>query len=219
MSAPSETQLVTFQEWRLRVRAARAQPARLLLLVHGWTGDENSMWVFVRGFPADSWIVAPRAPYVTQPNGYSWRVLDGRPGRPPGLQDLRPAAADLVALADAYAASNGIDAHEFDAIGFSQGAALVNVLALLYPARVRRLGILAGFVPAGAESLVQNRPLQGKPFFVAHGTQDEMVNIEEARRSIQLLEQAGARVTFCQDEVAHKVSANCLRALEAFWLG
>ena len=219
MFAPSDTQVITFQDWRLRVRASSALPARLLLLLHGWTGDENSMWVFVRRFPADYWMVAPRAPYVTQPSGYSWRALDGRPDRPPVLEDLRPAAADLVALADAYAAANGIDSREFDAIGFSQGAALVNVLALLYPARVRRLGILAGFVPAGADSLVQNRTLEGKPFFVAHGNQDEMVNIEEARRSIQLLETAGARVTFCEDEVGHKVSANCLRALEAFWLG
>ncbi len=218
MHAPSETQLITFQDWTLRVRAAESQPARLLLLIHGWTGDENSMWVFVRGFPGNYWMVAPRAPYPTQPSGYSWRVLDGKPGRPPGFEDLRPAAAGVVALADAYAAVNGIDAREFDAIGFSQGAALVNTLALLYPTRVHRLGILAGFMPAGSEALVQGRPLEGKPFFVVHGTQDERVNIEDARRSIQLLEQAGARVTFCEDDVGHKVSANCLRALEAFWL-
>ena len=176
------------------------------------------MWVFVRRFSANYWMVAPRAPFLTQPSGYSWRMLDGKPGRLPQFEDLRPAATDLVTLVDAYAALNGIDARDFDAIGFSQGAALVNVLALLYPARVRRLGILAGFVPAGADTLIQDRPLEGKPFFVAHGTQDERVNIEDARRSIQLLEQAGARVNYCEDDVGHKVSANCLRALEAFWL-
>ena len=219
MPAPNETQLTTFQGWTLRVRVAQSQPARLLLLVHGWSGDEDSMWVFVRRFPASCWMVAPRAPYATQPSGYSWRVLHGRSGRLPDLEDLRTAAADLVALAETYAVANGIEGREFDAIGFSQGAALVNAVALLHPARVRRLGILAGFMPASAEALIQNRPLEGKSFFVAHGTQDERVSIGEARRSIALLEQAGARVTFCEDDVGHKVSANCLRALEAFWLG
>ncbi|MBI3738750.1 MAG: hypothetical protein HY258_06860, partial [Chloroflexi bacterium] len=67
------------------------------------------------------------------------------------------------------------------------------------------------------ESVLEKRPLNGKPFFVAHGTLDEMVKVEYARQSIQLLERAGAKVTYCEDEVGHKVSANCLRALERFF--
>jgi predicted esterase len=57
----------------------------------------------------------------------------------------------------------------------------------------------------------------GKPFFVAHGTKDEMVTVDRARASIALLEQAGAHVTYCEDEVGHKVSVNCLRALQKFF--
>jgi predicted esterase len=56
-----------------------------------------------------------------------------------------------------------------------------------------------------------------KSFFVAHGSLDEMVNIAYARQSVQLLEAAGAQVTFCEDEVGHKVSAGCLRGLQAFF--
>lgn len=232
MPAQSNTQLITFENWTLRIRPATAQPARLLVLLHGWTGDEDSMWVFVRSFPTDYWIIAPRAPHVTQPSGYSWRPLRAvtlrqaqgdardtqstRTGQP-SLEELRPAAEALLPWVDAYATQNKIDARQFDLIGFSQGAALTNVIALLHPERVRRAGVLAGFVPADAESLVERRPLNGKPFFVAHGTLDEMVNIEQARRSIQILERAGAQVTFCEDEVGHKLSVNCLRALESFF--
>jgi predicted esterase len=66
------------------------------------------------------------------------------------------------------------------------------------------------------EELVAKRPLDGKPFFVAHGTLDEMVPVERARQSIAVLEQAGAQVTYCEAEVAHRVSADCLRALKSF---
>ncbi len=59
---------------------------------------------------------------------------------------------------------------------------MCNVLAFLFPQRVRKTAILAGFVPAGLESLVAKRPLVGKPFFVAHGTKDEMVRIDRARQ-------------------------------------
>ena len=101
-------------------------------------------------------------------------------------------------------------------IGFSQGAAMSNLLAFLYPQRIRKTGILAGFVPSGLDELVAQRPLAGKPFFVAHGTNDETVPIDRARASIEVLEQAGAQVTYCEDEVGHKVSLNCLKALRSF---
>jgi len=124
----------------------------------------------------------------------------------------------LIALVDDYAAQNQIDASQFDVIGFSQGAALTNVVALLYPERVRRAGVLVGFLPAESESLIEKRPLNGKPFFVAHGTLDEMVKIEDARQSVELLERAGAQVTYYEEEVGHKLGANGLRALEEYFV-
>jgi phospholipase/carboxylesterase len=102
-------------------------------------------------------------------------------------------------------------------MGFSQGAAMCSLLAFLYPERIRKVGILAGFVPGGLEELIARRPLAGKPFFVVHGTKDQMVTIERARSSIEVLEQAGAQVTYCEDEVGHKVSVTCLRALKKFF--
>ena len=215
--AQNNTQLIPFQDWTLRVRPAEAQPTRLLLLIHGWTGDENSMWVFVRRFPARYWIVAPRAPFSTKPNGYSWRAASAIPGAAPMLEDLRPAASRIIGLADTFAAANGIQDLALDAIGFSQGAALVNTLALLYPQRLGRLGVLSGFVPAGAESLLSPHLLEGKSFFAAHGTRDDRVHVEAARKSVRALEGAGAKVTYCEDDVGHKLSAKCLHALEAFF--
>jgi predicted esterase len=102
-------------------------------------------------------------------------------------------------------------------MGFSQGAAMASLLAFLYPERLRRVGMLAGFVPDGLDELVGQRPLAGKPFFVAHGTKDQTVTIEYARASIKLLEQAGAQVTYCEEAVGHKVSVTCLRALKKFF--
>jgi len=40
--------------------------------------------------------------------------------------------------------------------------------------------------------------------------------VDRARASIGLLEKAGAQITYCEDEVGHKLSAGCLRALEDY---
>ena len=190
-----------------------------MLLIHGLTGDENSMWVFARNFSTDYWMVAPRAPHPSQmeQGGYSWSPARLEGEDRPGLEELKPAAEALMRLVDEYSASVGLDANMLDVMGFSQGAAMASLLTFLHPERIRKVGILAGFVPDGLEVYLSKRPLEGKPFFVAHGSRDETVSIERARASIEILEQAGAQVTFCEDDVGHKVSVTCLRALKSFF--
>jgi len=227
-----ETQLTYFEQWILRIRAPLGQPGkRILLMLHGWQGDEDSMWVFAHKFPADYWIIAPRAPHLAPQGGYSWS-MPGAGARPHEIPDrlppdgsippgwptvdlLRPAAAALLDLLDTWPRAQGLDVAQVDVIGFSQGAAMTFTLALLYPARVRKMAILAGFAPGGAERVLTPGRFNGIKAFVAHGTRDENVPIVHARRNLQLLEQAGAQIVYCESNMAHKLSVDCLRALEA----
>jgi phospholipase/carboxylesterase len=212
----TNTELISFSDWTLRVRLSQSPNPRLLVLLHGWTGDENSMWIFTRGLSPDYWMMAPRGPHAADPSGFSWRPLQLSTFGMPSLEMLLPAAEGLIKLIDEYSASVKVDALQFDLIGFSQGAAMTNLMGILYPHRICKMGVLAGFVPSGLDKLIQQKPLAGKKVFVAHGTQDQMIPIDRARASMELLEQAGAQVIYCEDEVGHKLSANCLRALESY---
>ncbi len=214
----NNTSLITFRDWTVRVRESKDSAPRLLLMIHGFTGDENSMWVFARNLPENYWIVAPRAPYAGEPGGYSWRPPQAGDLNPPSLERLNSSAKALIRFVDEYSASVGFGANTFNVMGFSQGAAMSSVLAFLYPERIHKVGMLAGFVPDGLEERVTTRPLRDKPFFVAHGTRDETVTIERARDSVALLERSGALVNYCEDDVGHKVSVTCLRALREFLL-
>ncbi len=223
MQTQTTTETIEFNGWTLRVRPAQSLKPKLLVMIHGLTGDENSMWVFARRFSPDYWIIAPRAPHPARPQGFSWRpdpmtIEEAQLNlhKRPGLDVLQESAEALIKLIDEYAASVKIEAERFDTIGFSQGGAVVNVLGMLYPQRVQKMGVLAGFVPSGLDAYIQNRVLTGKHIFVAHGTQDKMVPVDRARASMELLEQAGASITYCEDEVGHKLSANCLKALEDY---
>jgi len=225
MSDPNNTTLIEFNNWTLRIRESTQTPPRLLLMIHGLTGDENSMWVFARDLPKDYWMIAPRAPHNAEPFGYSWRTLQPRTlrhaqdsafGRP-SFEQLLPAAEALIRLVDEYQASAGIESPIIDVMGFSQGGAMSSVLAFLYPQRIRKVGILAGFVPSGVEAYLPNRPLSGKKIFVTHGIKDEMVPVDRARASMEILASAGAEITYCEDEVGHKVSLNCIKALRKYY--
>jgi phospholipase/carboxylesterase len=208
-----DTTLTTFEDWTLRVRPGTGR--RILLLLHGWTGNEDSMSIFARNFPEDCWIISPRAPYTAAQGGYSWRAPAPN-GSWPSVDLFRPSIAGLIDLLDHWAIANGLDASNIDVAGFSQGGAMTFTLGALHPERVRKMAILAGFAPDGANALLTAGLFAGKKIFVAHGTRDEMVPIEMAAHTIQLLEGAGAQVIYCESEVGHKLSAECLKSLEHY---
>jgi phospholipase/carboxylesterase len=217
----NKTQVITVDGWTMRVRLPSIENPNILLMIHGITGDENSMWVFGRKFSNTNLILAPRAPYPAHTTGFSWRDLTKYPlhadfGKP-HLEMLFSSAEALIKLTEAYSESLNIEAHQIDVVGFSQGGAMVNVLGLLYPNRIRKMAVLAGFIPYGLDTYIAEKSLAGKKILVAHGTQDETVTLDRAQASVQLLQAAGAEVDFVQDEVGHKLGANGMQALEEYF--
>ncbi len=204
--------------WTFRIRPMDESPTRVLLLLHGWTGDENSMWTFTRNFPSDYAIIAPRAPYLAPKDkgGYSWRELKPGTWGSPMREELQLAGDALVSLVDEWSATLNITSTTFDVIGFSQGGALATTLAALYPSRIGKMAVLAGFVPQGVDALLRPGLLAETRCFWAHGKQDELVSFERGRSSIKMLEEAGAVIQFCEADVGHRVSRDCRRALDAF---
>jgi phospholipase/carboxylesterase len=181
-------------------------------MLHGWTGDENSMWLFTRNIPQHYAILLPRAPFPIPEGGYSWREIAPRVWSLPSLDEFRSQAEILLALIDRWISIYDLDSNNFDIAGFSQGAAMAFSLALYFPARVNRVAALSGFLPEGCES--QLPVLEGKQVFMAHGRADELIPIERARRADTLLKDAGALVTYCESDGGHKVGKECLREME-----
>jgi phospholipase/carboxylesterase len=180
-------------------------------------GDENSMWVLARKISPRYLVLAPRGPFPVEEGGYSWReIRSGTWGIAP-FEDLHPAAEALIAFVDEWSNSEGIDARQFDLMGFSQGAALTYTLTLLHPERIGRVAALSGFIPLNGETILTTQRFSGKPIFVSHGRQDELVPVEEARRAVALLKEAGGQITYCQSETGHKISKDCLQQMEIFF--
>lgn len=216
--------VIEFEQWTLRYHLPEGEgPHPILLLIHGWTGDENVMWIFTSHLSPRYLILAPRGIYPADEGGFGWEPRDG-PGWPK-MGDFRPAVDGLLQMLEKL--KNGslggkpqfpdVDFSKLSLMGFSQGAALAYTLALTHPERIQRLAGLAGFLPADAERIIGLRPLQGKKIFVAHGTRDERVPVERARVAVRLLEQAGADVTYCEEDVGHKLAASCFHGLDRYF--
>lgn len=206
-------------DWVLKARLPEGDgPHPVILLVHGWTGDERSMWVFAPRLPRRALLVTMRAPFVsrhTKYGGYSW--LDQHDNGWGAIDEFRPALDKFSDLLSKLPAELPGDFSQFGLVGFSQGAAFSFAHSLNYPERVERLASLAGFVPEGCEARAAQQPLDGMPVFIAHGTRDAMVPIARARQARDLAQQAGAQVSYCESDSGHKLGAECARELAAFF--
>lgn len=215
MPTANEPYTIFDRGWILRLRPPQnlAASSRILLLLHGWTGDENVMWIFARGASPDAWIYAPRGPIQAPDGGYGWLP---HAEKLPTLADFSRVASDLM---DAYVrwTSEAQVAHlPVDVMGFSQGAAMAYALAAFYPEKIARVIALAGFLPSDETRPGGYDVLQDKPIYIAHGTKDATIPVGLARSAVSRLQSSGARVTYCESDTGHKLSASCLKSLDAF---
>ncbi len=212
-----EAEFLELNGWAFRFRPGAGTGAPLVVMLHGWTGDENSMGFFSRSLPENVSIIAPRAPYQASEGGYSWRIITPGTWGLHTFEDVRPSAERLIEFIEDWSKTSNIDSRQVSLIGFSQGAALSYAVTALRPEWVFSLAALSGFIPAGAEDLLNSNSLTGKPVFISHGRSDDMVPVEKARSAVRLLEQSGAAVTYCESDGGHKVGKECMQGMKSFY--
>ena len=201
--------------WILRTRPPvdGAASARTLLLLHGWTGDENVMWIFTRHLSRNRWVYAPRGPIQADEGGYGWVP---HTDTLPRLQDFSAAAQSLMQVVRHWQKDHAVTDKTIDIMGFSQGTAMAYAVAAQFPKEVNRIAALAGFLPQADPGANPYRVFAGKKIYIAHGTKDTTIPVELAQEAVRTLQSAGAQVTYCESDAGHKLSASCLNGLEAF---
>jgi len=194
---------------RTRVPEASAgQRLPVVLMLHGWQGDEKVMGIFERTVPPGAIIISPRAPLEVAADSFGWyRQEEGPAAFESGVEGLE---AFVRQLPDAYP----IDPTRVVVMGFSQGASMSYALLLKAPDRLLGAAGLAGFLPDPARQWLAPGRLAGKQVFSAHGTDDDTVPVPYARAARIDLERAGADVDYHEYEgVGHKLNAQGMRDL------
>ncbi len=159
--------------------------------------------------------MTPRAPLSLPPGGAHWYVL-GELGYPPPdtfLPSYRRAAGFL----DQLASETDIPPERTVLGGFSQGSMMSYALGLGAD-RPRPAGVIAlsGFVPTvEGHELDLDRPLP--PIAIGHGTFDPVIGVEWGRQARELLEKAGADVTYRESPLPHAMDPAFLAELRP-WL-
>ena len=181
----------------------------LLLLLHGYGSNEEDLFSFASELPDDYYVVSVRAPYDMQFGSYAWYAInfDADENK---FSDIGQAktSRDLIAnFIDELIRNYPIDSKNVSLIGFSQGAILSYAVALSYPDKVQRLVAMSGYVNTEiAIDGFENNALGKLKIFASHGTVDQVIPIEWARKSIPVLENLSIEVIYKEYPIGHGVS-------------
>lgn len=192
-----------------------AGPHPTAVLLHGYWGNEDSMWVFARTLPPHWLIVAPRGIAQEGDGRFSWQPR--APQEWPTLEQFDTAVSAITQFIHALPALYNADLRQIHMMGFSQGAAAALATAVRHPAWIQAIASLVGFMPTPAQRTLPPNILQDLLVFVAAGTQDERIPLVTARASAQAIQAAGASLTYKEYDTGHKLNAQGMRDLKSWW--
>ncbi len=181
----------------------------LLLLLHGYGSNEEDLFSFASELPEEYYVISARAPFDMMYGSYAWYAInfDADENKFSDIGQAR-ASRDIIAhFIDELVAEYPIDADNVTLIGFSQGCILSYAVALSYPEKVQRVVAMSGyFNPEIAVEDYTENDLSNLKIFASHGTVDQVIPVEWARKSIPMLQVLGIEIVFKEYMVGHGVA-------------
>lgn len=192
-----------------------AVPHPTVVMLHGLRGNEDVMWIFQRALPKGWLVAAPRAIKADPVGGYGWHPR--QPDEWPALVMFDEAVTAVVRFIKALPELYGADPERIYLMGFSQGAATAFATAMRHPELVKGIAGLVGFAPEDCEAEVESGVLNGLPVFMAVGAEDATIPLDRSRDGAEVLEAAGADLTYLEYKTGHKLNAEGMRALKQWF--
>jgi phospholipase/carboxylesterase len=165
-------------------------------------------------------MICPQGPLETPigpgATGYAWYPLSM--GGPPDVGAILSSGKKLQAFLDECLARYPIDEKKLVLLGFSQGGVMAYSLALSNPERFAGLAVLSSWLPKELiPDLAVKETVQSLPTLVQHGSQDQMIEVQRARDSVEQLRALRVPLTYREYDMGHEITPRGLADLSA-WL-
>lgn len=207
-------------EYLIREPKIKKEKNPLLLLLHGYGSNEEDLFSFATELPEEYYVVSARAPYDLQPYGHAWYAITFDADQNKFSDDDQAIESrDLIArFIDELVSELPIDAENVTLIGFSQGTILSYAVALSYPEKIKRVVALSGYLNEGIlASGYENKDFTNLKMYISHGTQDQVIPVDWARKAPEALKSLGIEVTYKEYPIGHGVSPQNFHDLKK-WL-
>ena len=166
-------------------------------------------------------MICPQGPLETPIGpgamGYAWYPMSM--GGPPDVDAILSSREMLQQFLDVCLKRYPIDAKKLVVLGFSQGGVMAYSLALSKPERFAGLAVLSSWLPKELipKLSINNAAVQSLPTLIQHGSQDQMIEIQRAKDSVERLRTLHVPLTYRDYDMGHEITPRSLSDLSA-WL-
>jgi phospholipase/carboxylesterase len=181
----------------------------LLILLHGYGSNEEDLFSFATELPDDCYVISVRAPYDLQPYGHAWYAIhfDADENKFSDNAQAKESVELIASFIDEIVKQYAIDTKNVTLIGFSQGAILSYATALTYPEKIAKVVALSGYFNQDIlPKVIDTKAISHLKFFVSHGSVDQVIPVEWARKAKPALENLGLEVAYHEYPIGHGVA-------------
>ena len=194
--------------------------APVLIMLHGYGSDENDLFSFASELPEELFIISVRAPYKMQPNGNAWYEINFDADQKKWSDDeqAKESRDKISNFIDEVVEAYPINKNNITLLGFSQGTILSYAVALSYPEKIRNVVALSGYINLDTiKDNFKSNNLSKLNFYCSHGSVDQVIPVDWARRTPEILKKLNVDYIYEEFPVGHGVAPQNFFSLKA-WL-
>jgi phospholipase/carboxylesterase len=196
-------------EYKIREPKVILDKNPLILMLHGYGSNEADLFSFAPELPDEYYVISARAPYDLQYGSYAWYAInfDADQNKFSDNDQARISRDTIAGFVDELTSNYPIDSNDVTLFGFSQGSILSYAVALSYPEKINKVAAMSGYLNLEivAEDYLKNN-LNNLKIFASHGTVDQVIPVDWARKTPGILEKLGVAVAYKEYPVGHGVA-------------
>lgn len=196
-------------EYLIREPKIKQEKNPLLLLLHGYGSNEADLFSFASELPDEYYIISARAPYDLQYGSYAWYAInfDADQNKFSDFEQAKVSRDLIATFIDELIKTYPIDVKNITLVGFSQGSILSYAVALSHPEKIKNVIALSGYISEPIfEENYKNNNFSNLNVFASHGTVDQVIPVEWARKTKPFLDNLGIESTYKEYPVGHGVA-------------
>jgi len=196
-------------EYLIRPPKIEIEEPPLLVMLHGYGSNEQDLFSFADELPEKLLIISARAPLSMDFGSYAWYSIHFN-NDSKNFSDIPEAKEALLKIAkfiEEIKQEYSVNTKNVFLLGFSQGTILSTAFAINNPDKVQHVIALSGYV--NKQLLIdniENINYSNLDFFVSHGTVDQVIPVDWARKTPDFLNNLSIQNTYHEYPVGHGVA-------------
>jgi phospholipase/carboxylesterase len=178
----------------------------LLILLHGYGSNEQDLFSFAEELSDELLIVSAQAPYEMGGGAFAWYAInfDANNDKFSDLVQAQKSVDKIALFIDEIKTKYTTNPDKTFLLGFSQGAILSYALSFNYPNKIQHVIALSGYI--NDELLPKKIKNSNTDYYISHGTVDQVLPIDWARKVPAFLEANNLRNEYSEYPVGHGVA-------------